>query len=364
MFEEIKESIIDLNRKMNDLRGYLEIDQKIEKIKDLESTTLNENFWQDQEKAQQTMKQITMNKDVVDQWEKLNNRLSDLNILVDMAVEEGEESALQDFESELSSLQKEIKALEFKRMLGLPDDTRNALLTIHPGAGGTESQDWAQMLLRMYLRWIERRGFQSNILDSQSGDEAGIKSATIEVIGDYAYGYLKAEIGVHRLVRISPFDSNSRRHTSFASVFVYPEVDNEVEVVINPSDLKVDTYRASGAGGQHVNKTSSAVRITHIPTGLVVQCQSERSQHMNRANALKILMSRLYQMKQEEEREKIDKLEKSKKDIAWGSQIRSYIFHPYNMVKDHRTKVETSNTQAVMDGDLDEFIYQYLLTSE
>lgn len=310
------------------------------------------------------MRQITITKNVIDQWQKLNERLTDLNLLVDMAAEENEESALDDFESELALLEQDVKTLEFKRMLGKTDDSRNALLTIHPGAGGTESQDWAQMLVRMYLRWIERRRFQANILDLQAGDEAGIKSATIEVVGEYAYGYLKAEIGVHRLVRISPFDSNSRRHTSFASIFVYPEIEDDLEVVINPSDLKIDTYRASGAGGQHVNKTSSAVRITHLPSGIVVQCQSERSQHMNRANALKILMSRLYQMKQEEEREKIDKLEESKKDIAWGSQIRSYTFHPYNLVKDHRTKVETSNTQAVMDGDLDEFIYQYLLTTK
>ena len=310
------------------------------------------------------MRQITITKNVIDQWQKLNDRLTDLNLLVDMAAEENEESALDDFESELALLEQDVKTLEFKRMLGKTDDSRNALLTIHPGAGGTESQDWAQMLVRMYLRWIERRRFQANILDLQAGDEAGIKSATIEVVGEYAYGYLKAEIGVHRLVRISPFDSNSRRHTSFASIFVYPEIEDDLEVVINPSDLKIDTYRASGAGGQHVNKTSSAVRITHLPSGIVVQCQSERSQHMNRANALKILMSRLYQMKQEEEREKIDKLEESKKDIAWGSQIRSYTFHPYNLVKDHRTKVETSNTQAVMDGDLDEFIYQYLLTTK
>jgi len=333
-------------------------------IKEMEAITLDENFWQDQEKAQKIMKKINARKSVVDQWNKLNDRLNDMVTLVDMAIDEDDESTLAEFEDEFSIIEKGIKDLEFKRMLGKEEDVRSALLTIHPGAGGTESQDWAQMLLRMYLRWIERRGFQANTLDLQSGDEAGIKSATIEVVGDYAYGYLKAEIGVHRLVRISPFDSNSRRHTSFASVFVYPEVDDDIEVVVNPSDLKVDTYRASGAGGQHVNKTSSAVRITHLPTGIVVQCQSERSQHMNRANALKILMSRLYQLKLEEEQEKIDKIEQNKKDIAWGSQIRSYVFHPYNMVKDHRTKVETSNNQAVMDGDLDEFIYQYLLTSK
>lgn len=246
-------------------------------------------------------------------------------------------------------------------MLGGEHDKNNAIITIHPGAGGTESQDWAEMLFRMYLRYCQRRDFQTKILDLLAGDEAGIKSATIEVQGSYAYGYLKAEAGVHRLVRISPFDSQNRRHTSFASVFVYPEIDADIEITINPADLRIDTYRASGAGGQHVNKTSSAVRITHIPSGVVVQCQNERSQFQNKANAMKILMSRLYQIERDEEQKKLDAMEKNKKDISWGSQIRSYVFHPYNMVKDHRTGVETSNIQDVMDGNLGEFIKRYLL---
>ena len=309
------------------------------------------------------MREINEKKSIVEQWTDVDTRLNDVRALNELAKEENDESVVSEITQDLQSLEKEIGDLEFRRMLGGTDDRRNAILTIHPGAGGTESQDWAQMLMRMYLRWIENKRFQSNILDQLSGDEAGIKSATIEVMGDYAYGYLKAEIGVHRLVRISPFDANSRRHTSFASVFIYPEIDNDIEITINTNDLKVDTYRASGAGGQHVNKTSSAVRITHQPTGIVVQCQSERSQHMNRANAMKILMSRLYQLKLEEEQEKIDEIEKKKKDIAWGSQIRSYIFHPYNLVKDHRTGVETSNTQAVMDGEIDEFISQYLMST-
>ncbi|MCZ6818189.1 MAG: peptide chain release factor 2, partial [Calditrichaeota bacterium] len=236
-----------------------------------------------------------------------------------------------------------------------------ALMTIHPGAGGTESQDWAQMLMRMYIRWMETSGFEYQTLDLQSGEEAGIKSVTIEVRGKYAYGYLKAEAGVHRLVRISPFDANSRRHTSFASVFVYPEIEDNVEIKIDSNDLRVDTYRASGAGGQHVNKTSSAVRITHLPTNIVVQCQSERSQHRNKESAMKILMARLYQKKKEEEEAKLSEFEKGKKDISWGSQIRSYVFHPYNMVKDHRTNTETSNVQSVMDGNIDEFIQAYLM---
>lgn len=246
-------------------------------------------------------------------------------------------------------------------MLSGEHDSKNAILTIHPGAGGTESQDWAEMLMRMYLRYAERSDFKTEIMDFQSGDEAGIKSVTIEITGQYAYGYLRAEAGVHRLVRISPFDSNKRRHTSFASVFVLPEIDEKIDVDIDPGDLRIDTYRASGAGGQHVNKTDSAIRITHIPTGIVVQCQNERSQHKNKANALKILAARLYQKKLEEKREKMQKMEDNKKDIAWGSQIRSYVFHPYNMVKDHRTDTETSNVQQVMDGDIDPFIESYLV---
>jgi peptide chain release factor 2 len=251
--------------------------------------------------------------------------------------------------------------MEIEVLLSGPNDASNAIVSIHPGAGGTESQDWASMLLRMYTRWAERRGFSVETLDYQSGEEAGIKDVTIEVRGDYAYGYLKAEAGVHRLVRISPFDFNQRRHTSFASVFVYPEIESDVEVDINPNDLRIDTFRASGAGGQHVNKTSSAVRITHIPTGIVVTCQNERSQHRNRDAAMKILRAKLYQLKKQEEEAKLSEIESQKKEIAWGSQIRSYVFHPYTMVKDHRTGVETGNVQAVMDGELDPFIRAYLL---
>ncbi|MBN2009036.1 peptide chain release factor 2 [candidate division KSB1 bacterium] len=339
-----------------------EIDTKQATMQKLEAVTVDGGFWDDREKAQDIMQQITALKGVVDSWQSVAKRLNDLDELAQLANDENDEQTLQEILKDCEELERSVRDLEFQKMLGRKEDRFNAILTIHPGAGGTESQDWAQMLMRMYLRWIERRGFQANIMDQLAGDEAGIKSVIIEVVGEYAYGYLQAEVGVHRLVRISPFDSNSRRHTSFASVFVYPEVDNDIEITVNQSDLKVDTYRASGAGGQHVNKTSSAVRITHIPTGIVVQCQSERSQHMNRANAMKILTGRLYQKKMEEEQAKLDEIEKSKKDIAWGSQIRSYIFHPYNMVKDHRTKTETSNVQNVMDGDLDEFIASYLMT--
>ncbi len=251
--------------------------------------------------------------------------------------------------------------LELRRMLGGEDDARNAILTIHPGAGGTESQDWAEMLFRMYLRFAERHHYQVDVMDYQDGDEAGLKSASIEIKGTNAYGYLKAEAGVHRLVRISPFDANKRRHTSFASVFVYPEIEESINVTIDPSELRIDTYRSSGAGGQHVNKTSSAVRITHLPTGIVTQCQNERSQHQNKANAMKMLTARIYQLRKEEEGRKFEAMEKQKKDISWGNQIRSYVFHPYNMVKDHRTDTETSDVQSVMDGALDAFIKAYLL---
>jgi len=241
------------------------------------------------------------------------------------------------------------------------DDPRNAILTIHPGAGGTESQDWAQILLRMYIRYAERKGYKAEVLDMQPGEEAGIKSATVDIEGDYAFGHLSQETGVHRLVRISPFDSNKRRHTSFAAVFVYPEVDEDIVININPDDLRIDTYRASGAGGQHVNRTDSAVRITHLPTGIVVQCQNERSQHKNRAVAMKVLMSRLYELEKEKKNAKLEKLEDAKSDIAWGNQIRSYVLHPYRMVKDVRTRVETGDTDRVLDGDLDAFIKSALV---
>ena len=278
-----------------------------------------------------------------------------------LALEEGDDSAMQSIGGELGSLNRKVDELEIRKMLSGAEDNSNAILTMHPGAGGTESQDWAQMLMRMYTRWIERKGFNNSVLDLQMGDEAGIKSATMEVTGDYAYGLLSAESGIHRLVRISPFDSNKRRHTSFASVFVFPVIEDNEIIDINPNDLRVDTYRASGAGGQHVNKTDSAVRITHIPSGIVVQCQNERSQHKNRANALKVLKARLYQQKKEDEAKERSKIEETKKDIAWGHQIRSYVMHPYNMVKDHRTDIETSDVQAVMEGALDEFIQGYLL---
>jgi len=323
---------------------------------------LSPNFWDNQERAQTILKEITVRRTWVQAWEKAENQANDIALLLEMAAEEEDATqTLQEIKPDLDRLQHSVDDLEFRRMLSDPDDPKNAILTIHPGAGGTESQDWAQMLTRMYVRWVEQNGFAHEILDFQAGDEAGIKSVTIEISGEYAYGYLKAEAGVHRLVRISPFDSNKRRHTSFASVFVFPEVVDDIEININTADLRVDTFRASGAGGQHVNKTSSAVRITHIPTGIVVQCQTERSQHMNRESAMKVLKSRLYQLEKEKEEQKMAKMEESKKDIAWGNQIRSYVFQPYNLVKDHRTGIETSNIQLVMDGELNDFIKAFLI---
>ena len=284
----------------------------------------------------------------------LRQKREDLDVLLELAAEGEEVEA--DLAQALADLERRLSEAELQTLYFEDDDVRNAILTVHPGAGGTESQDWAQMLLRMYLRYAERKGYKTEVLDMLPGEEAGLKSATVRIEGDFAFGNLSQETGVHRLVRISPFDSNKRRHTSFAAVFAYPEVDEEIEVNINPEDLRIDTYRAGGRGGQHVNVTDSAVRITHLPTGIVVQCQNERSQHKNKASAMKVLLARLYEMERKKKMEKIEKIEDSKSDIAWGNQIRSYVLHPYKMAKDLRTRLETSNVEAVLDGDLEGFI--------
>lgn len=330
------------------------------KVSDLEGIMGDPDFWKNPSQAKGVVSELKSARASVERWQELWDECNDLAALTEIAQGEDDPATWKEIESDLSRLERDIGGLEVESLLAGENDALGALLSIHPGAGGTESQDWAQILMRMYLRWIDRRGFKASVLDVQPGDEAGIKDATIEVRGENAYGYLKSESGVHRLVRISPFDASHRRHTSFASIFIYPLVEETVEVVVRDEDLRVDTFRSSGAGGQHVNKTDSAVRITHMPSGIVVQSQAERSQHRNRDNAMKILRSRLYHYHREKEREKMSRLEDSKKDIAWGSQIRSYVFHPYTMVKDHRTNVETSDVQRVMDGDLDMFIDAYL----
>ena len=300
----------------------------------------------------------------MDDYCKCYSSVEEARFFLDLAEEENDAEALEETQTRLREVTGSLADMELRQLLGGTDDGRDAIVTLHPGAGGTESQDWAEMLLRMYLRWGDRRGYKTEIMEYQPGEEAGLKRVTFTIAGDYAYGYLKCEAGIHRLVRISPFDANSRRHTSFASVFVYPEIDDTIDVEVNESDLRIDTYRASGAGGQHVNKTDSAVRITHLPTNIVVACQNERSQHKNKAMAMRILRSRLYELEVKKQREMMDSYQKNKKDIAWGSQIRSYVLHPYRMVKDHRTNVEIGNADAVLDGDIDRFIQSYLMEGE
>jgi len=304
------------------------------------------------------MRELASHKKWINDFEKIASDLKDLTELAELTEDNPEEFA--EVRKNLDDFAKSLDDFELFTYLSDEDDPRSAILTIHPGAGGTESQDWAEMLFRMYNRWAEIKGYKVTLIDYQPGEEAGLKSATMSIEGEYAFGYLKSESGVHRLVRISPFDANSRRHTSFVSVHAYPEIEDNIEVDINEDDLRIDTYRASGAGGQHVNKTSSAVRITHIPTGIVVQCQSERSQHKNKASAMRVLRSRLYQLAQEEQQKELQKFEETKKKIEWGSQIRSYVFHPYNLVKDHRTDAQTSDIQRVMNGDLDLFINAFI----
>ena len=333
------------------------------KIKDLEVLSAGKDFWDDPDKARQVLQKKTQLSDKLEAWQSLQQRIVEMETLWEIAADEKDQPVLDDIASELETLDTDVRNEELKMMLASEQDAMNAIVSIHAGAGGTEAQDWVEMLLRMYLRWAEKKNFKTSIIDYLPGDEAGIKSVTFTLEGEYAYGYAKAEIGIHRLVRISPFDAGGRRHTSFASVFVYPEVDDEIKIDIRDEDLRIDTYRAGGKGGQHVNKTDSAVRITHLPTGIVVQCQNERSQHKNKSMAMKYLKSRLYERELQQKNEKLDEENKQKKDIAWGSQIRSYVLHPYKMVKDHRTNLETGNTQRVLDGDIDDFIQAYLMNA-
>ena len=338
-----------------------DLEQKEKRLEGLEQTMARPDFWQrSQDEISRITQERAVYKDIIDQWQRLHNRTEDAGILGRMAQEEKDESTLKDVERDVIGLERDLKELEFQSLLGDPDDKRNAIVAINSGAGGTEAQDWVEMLLRMYLRWCESKGMSTRIIDFLAGEEAGYKNITFTVTGPYAYGYLKSEHGIHRMVRISPFDATGRRHTSFASVSVMPEVDTDINITIEEKDLRIDAFRASGPGGQHVNKTSSAIRITHIPTGIVVQCQDEKSQHRNKDMAMKVLRSRLYELEKEKQDKKKQELHDNQKDIAWGSQIRSYVFNPYRMVKDHRTNEEVGNLERVMDGDINMFIDAYL----
>ncbi|MFQ6007597.1 MAG: peptide chain release factor 2 [Candidatus Zixiibacteriota bacterium] len=360
MNAHLKSRLLELKQQLDKLGGIFDLENRLKKVGELELVSSKPGFWDDPQAAQTILQEISIHKKWIESHRKLTADLNDIDELLGLTEADENSEDSRELEVALKELEQELERFEVSALLSGPDDHRNAILTIHPGAGGTESQDWAEMLFRMYNRWAERKDFRAELMDYQVGEEAGLKSATLEIKGEYAYGFLKAESGVHRLVRISPFDANARRHTSFASVHVYPVVEDKSDIEIKEDDIRIDTFRSSGAGGQHVNKTSSAVRITHIPTGIVVSCQSERSQHRNKEAAFTVLKARLYQLKKEEEAKKMEKFEKTKKKIEWGSQIRSYVFHPYNMVKDHRTSVETADVQAVMDGDIDRFIEAYL----
>lgn len=351
---EQKQRIEELRKKFDDILEVFHPEEKRKRLEELEQESLKPDFWNDQRRAQQVNRELQRTRKIIEDMEKIKNLFEDLEVGIELAEEDP--SIQEHIEEILEEVTKKVREFELELILNGKFDTANAYLSVHPGAGGTESQDWAAMLLRMYMRWAERKGYDVEIVDYQEGEEAGIKSATIYIKGEMAYGYLKHERGVHRLVRISPFDANKRRHTSFASVNVLPEIEDDIEIEIRPEDIRVDTYRASGAGGQYVNKTESAVRITHLPTGIVVTCQTERSQLQNRETAMKMLKARLYQLELEKRRKQIEQIQGELRDISWGNQIRSYVFHPYTMVKDHRTDVETGNVEAVMDGEIDMFI--------
>ncbi|KAB2953604.1 peptide chain release factor 2 [Heliorestis acidaminivorans] len=361
MFSETKKQLAELKAPLHELRDSLDLASKEARIAELEQMIQDPTFWDDPDEAQKIMQELNGLKEKERSYQDLYSRYEDLQVLQELGAEENDESILEELEKGIVSIKAELEQWHLALLLNGPYDRNNALLSLHAGAGGTEAMDWNDMLMRMYIRWSEAQGYKVKVLDYLAGEEAGTKSATLSITGENAYGYLKGEMGVHRLVRLSPFDASGRRHTSFASVEVLPEVSDDIDIQINSEDLKVDTYRAGGAGGQHVNKTDSAVRITHLPTGIIVACQNERSQIQNKAMAMKMLQAKLFERERQKQAEEYNKLKGDQQDIAFGSQIRSYVFHPYNMVKDHRTNAEVGNVHGVMDGDLETFISSYLL---
>jgi peptide chain release factor 2 len=353
-----------LNKNWQTCEAIFDLADKEKRLAEIEQIIAKDGFWDNPEETKPILQERTSLSNKIENFKKLTDDLEESQILLDLAIEESDEKALAEVSGQITALDQKLAALSLQIMLDGEDDAKNAIISINAGAGGTEAQDWSEMLFRMYTRWVERRGYDIELIDFQPGEEAGIKSVTFTAEGDNAYGYLKSEIGVHRLVRISPFNASGKRHTSFASVFVYPELDQEIVVDIEEKDLRIDVFRASGAGGQHVNKTSSAVRITHLPTGIVVQCQQEKSQHRNRDLAMKVLKARLYQHEKQKQEEKLQEVHDSKDEIAWGSQIRSYVLHPYQMVKDHRIDLDIGNVNEVLDGGIDPFIEGVLLAKK
>ncbi|MEW5724558.1 MAG: peptide chain release factor 2 [Thermodesulfobacteriota bacterium] len=362
MLLDLKPEVKGLKERVDELRGIFDLTAMNTRLAELDKIMTRPGFWDGAKAAGEVTRERNVLAGRLADWHAIEEELEEIEVLLELALEEGDEETGAEIKDKIKTFDQSLDQFEIQRMLSGPHDQNNAIVDIHAGAGGTEAQDWAEMLLRMYLRWADRNGFETQIVDLLEGEEAGLKSVTFTMAGQYAYGLTRPEVGIHRLVRISPYDASSRRHTSFASVFVLPEVDDDIVIEINDKDLRIDTYRASGAGGQHVNKTSSAVRITHLPTGIVVQCQDEKSQHRNKDIAMKVLRARLYQHEEQKKAEEMKKIHDSKKEIAWGSQIRSYVLQPYRLVKDHRTGVEVGNVDAVLDGDLDQFVRAFLLS--